>query len=1106
MKTINHIAWTLSLGLAVGICIPGCSSPKPATAPAASPAANAATKIETNAPDALRLAGTVVNAAGQPVAGATVEYWRYEGRPPVLNRLELKKQIATGTNGSFVFQGSRASGFLVARKPDMAAAWKQLGQPYNAPRGPEERLMLTAPGTLEGMVVDEADKPVADAAVFVAAAFSELSIESGGRTVNFLSGRPARDCFGARTDADGHFRIERFPTNAAAILTVQYPGKVLRQSVQSFTSMDSVGYRTGQKDIKLAVEPAGSIDGKIVAVETNQSSPKAWLTLRSNGPGFFGADDREPVQSGADGTFRLNNVAAGSYYLQAVFGTNDIPEWVAESVPVSVEIGQTTRDVTMTAIRGGLLEVTILGKGDRKPLSGVSVNAYKESSPSAATSGSNGVALLRLPPGNYRVLASRGNGFPEQASASVEADQTNRVEMELAGPKKITGVVHLPDGRAAAGLPVRLAGSSGPDTANAKTDANGRFELEWTQRRFGQNEAITCLLIRDVERNLAVVKEIDEDTGPLDLKLEPGLTLAGRAECDGKPLTNATGTLIFWTGQSGMHLTGLSRGTNTPGYFEIPALPPGRKYGILIAAPGYGQKSVYDINASADPIRQELDPVELLPANLKLAGQVLDADDKPVATVYVSLYGENQPGGNVRTDREGRFTFEHVCEGRAQLSANNQKSYGNVTAEGGDTNVVLHLGQTYGSSPDSTSHKLKGTVTDPDGKPVAGAQLAVFPGNGRNWTRTGTNGIFSLTWSLQQWQLQAGGPQLVVRDPTRNLAVASDLPEDATNLDVQLKPALTACGLVKGTDEAPLPGAQVGVLLKVGNSYDQLNEQYASADAQGRYEIKCLPADTQYIIYASAKGHGRSQQNIQSDPETNRLELAPFVLKLADRVVAGQVLNDKEKPASGVNVSLNGEDQPGGSTTTDSQGRFHFQVCEGKVSLYANAQNSYAQANVEAGDTNVVITLNSRSNDSSPTPRREALKGGPLPALATVNLAADVAPSNQPVLLCLFDAGQRPSRYAIRRLNEQAAALQQKNISVIGVQSPIIGDDAFDEWKTSSPVSFPIGRVTEKPEKCRWASSVTTLPWLILADANHKVIAEGFPLDDLDAQLKTLEK
>ncbi|MGA9453057.1 MAG: hypothetical protein WBW41_17140 [Verrucomicrobiia bacterium] len=42
---------------------------------------------DTNAQQ-LNCSGTVTDAAGSPVAGATVEYWRYEGR---LNRLELKK-------------------------------------------------------------------------------------------------------------------------------------------------------------------------------------------------------------------------------------------------------------------------------------------------------------------------------------------------------------------------------------------------------------------------------------------------------------------------------------------------------------------------------------------------------------------------------------------------------------------------------------------------------------------------------------------------------------------------------------------------------------------------------------------------------------------------------------------------------------------------------------------------------------------------------------------------------------------------------------------------------------------------------------------------------
>jgi protocatechuate 3,4-dioxygenase beta subunit len=349
---------------------------------------------------------------------------------------------------------------------------------------------------------------------------------------------------------------------------------------------------------------------------------------------------------------------------------------------------------------------------------------------------------------------------------------------------------------------------------------------------------------------------------------------------------------------------------------------------------------------------------------------------------------------------------------------------------------------------------------------------------------------------------------LVVRDPVRGLAAAEDLSEEVTNLDVKLKTALTLTGRVQDTNGAPLIGAQINVLFKAGNSYDSLNDQQTSANADGHFEIKCLPADGRYLIIASASGRGQSQQNIESDADTNRMELSPFVLKLADRVLAGRVLDADDKPVSGVNVSLNGDGQPGGNTTTDSQGRFHFKVCEGQVRLFAYLQNGSgnAQATVEAGDTNVMMTLASNSGNVRQSPGRASLKGCPLPDLATVNLTGDAVPASKPVLLCLFDAGQRPSRHVVSQLNEQAATLQQQGVTVLGVQAVVTSDETFNEWKTASPVSFPVGRVTEKSKKSKWASAVPALPWLILADANRCVIAEGFALDELDAQIKKSAK
>jgi protocatechuate 3,4-dioxygenase beta subunit len=1056
-----------------------------------------------------KLSGTVTDSAGNPIPGATVEYWRAAGNFSPFGAPELEKQITTGRDGAFAFQVSRDVGFLLAHKRGLAPAWAQLKTPFDRTLEAASKLVLTPPGTLAGVVTDESNRPVAKAEVSVTMAFSELPHENGRRIFNYFTGKPAREAFSARTDATGHFRIKNFPTNAAAIFTVHSPGKVLQMPEQQSFDIQSAGYRAGEVDIKLVVEPAGGVEGRISNGVTNQPPPIARVILRPDAQYYFFSGDPEQVQSGSDGAFHFDDVAAGSYHLQAIFGTNAASEWVANAVPVSVEAGQIAHGVQVIAVRGALLEVSVLGQDDHKPVAQANVSAYQDNFQSTAVSGSNGIARLYLFPGNYQIALFRQSGPSSQTQATVEAGVTNRAEIEVAAPKKITGVVHAPDGRTAAGLPVQLVGGSGGVGDDFKTDANGKFDLEWNPRQFpGQGDPTACVLVRDVEHNLAVAQDIDEDTGTLDLKLAPALTLAGRVETDGQPITNATAQLVFWAGRSGMWLQGLAR-TNTPGQYEIPALPPGRKYGVIVSAPGYGQKQLNNFDVSNDPIRQELDTVELAPANLKVAGQVLDADDKPVAGCFVNLNGEGQPNTHVRADRQGRFVFDHVCEGALQISANSQGAFGNVSAESGDTNVVVRMGQNIGSSPGAESHKLKGTVTDDAGQPVPGAEVAVFPGyNGTHWMKTGPGGEYSLTWSIQPWQAQNGGAYFVVRNPARDLAAVEELPEETTNLDIKLKPALTLTGQVKNAGDAPMASAQVGLWFKAGNSYDQLNENMQTADAEGRYEIKCLPADGQYMVFASAKGYGKSEEQVQNDSDTNRVELSPLVLKLADQVIAGQVLKDDDKPAAGVNINLNGDGQPDGYMTTDGKGRFHFQVCEGQIRLFAYSQygGGSAQAAVEAGDTNIVMNLSSSPGGFSQPARHASLKGGPLPDLTAANLAADAAPAGQPVLLCLFDAGQRPSRHVVQLLEQQTAALHQKNVSVLGIQAATISDDTFNAWKTAGTVSFPVGRVTEKSDKTKWASSTAALPWLILADASHQVVAEGFSLDELDAQIQKLAK
>jgi protocatechuate 3,4-dioxygenase beta subunit len=614
---------------------------------ASNPAANADTAT-------FKCSGTVADAAGHLLSGVKVEYWRNDNMRVLGDNLVLVSRATTKAGGAFEFLAPLGPGYLLAQKNGLAMAWADLNRLPGSGSSLEEKLVLTPPSALAGVVVDENGKPVARARVSVALAVGETSRESG-QTFNHLGGKLARDHFTVRTDAAGHFRIKNFPTNATALLAIRSPGKVLRPLERNLTG-PNLPWRAGQEDIKLVVEPSGSIEGKIVVEGSNQPPPRARLILQPQGPrgGIIGG--QEPSQSGSDGTFRINDVAAGDYQIQATFGTAAVPNWVASNVPVLVESGRATRGVHVTATRGGCLEVTMVQEGNHKPQAHATVNVYEREFQSAAQSDSNGIALLRLPPGTYNVTGSGGAGAGnarDSVPAGVESGKTNRVEIELVAPKIISGIVRQPDGQPAAGLRVDLVGGYGPEMGNVKTDGGGRFKLEWNPGQMGPNQTGACVLVRDVDRNLAAAEDIDEDTGPLDLKLAPGLTLAVRAESNGKPLTNATAALIFWSGRSGQHVPGWSRGTKTPGWFEITALPPGRKYGVNVSAPGYGKRMINNVAVTDEPGRVELAPFELNPANLKLAGQVLDANDKPVADVFVNLNGDGQPDGNTKTDRGG---------------------------------------------------------------------------------------------------------------------------------------------------------------------------------------------------------------------------------------------------------------------------------------------------------------------------------------------------------------------------------------------------------------------------------------------------------------------
>jgi hypothetical protein len=198
---------------------------------------------------------------------------------------------------------------------------------------------------------------------------------------------------------------------------------------------------------------------------------------------------------------------------------------------------------------------------------------------------------------------------------------------------------------------------------------------------------------------------------------------------------------------------------------------------------------------------------------------------------------------------------------------------------------------------------------------------------------------------------------------------------------------------------------------------------------------------------------------------------------------------------------------------TDSKGRFKIKACEGQVRLYANGPSGFAQVAVEAGDTNVVITLANQMAQRQTVTRRtiprvrpnvSALKGKPLPDVSSLGVPSNSLPAGKPALLCLLDVQQRASKRLARNLGELQGALRQKGLTVLAIQTAPASDEFWNDWNEMNLERVPVNRVSEKTDQNKWATGLPNLPWLILVDNQGTVVDEGFSLEDLDAKLKGL--
>ncbi len=653
--------------------------------------------------------GKVVDEQGRPLVGAKVSLIEmvYDEATYTYDP-NLVGQVQTAADGAFSFNemvkgNEYRHGYIVAEKEGLALGFDN----WVTRDGDKEfQIKLGQPKELAGIVVDEKDAPVSDAQV----AMSMLVLGEGRERKN-LNSIAAPELLTTRTDATGRFTFTRIPAGATAEFIVEKSGRAtLSTYKRTGDPYQKLNFAEGQADIKLVLPVEAKIEGLVV--EKSAGRPVGGVKINCTSGQETGYFRPKPLVSKQDGTFVIGALTATQYVLALVQPNQELPDWVADPVEVIIEAGKTKSGIKIELSKGGVLEVKVTDAINKEPVERASVSVSSQTSNRSAYSYSDkdGLARMRLMPGDYRITYVYKQGYSRQRlqdTVTIEDGKTEQVGYELLGMPKITGVVHDDENNPIEGVEMEVCPAGGRE--ESVSDAEGRFEVIYDLGSWPSGRTPTMFLVgRHPQRNLATTVQIDEDMRELEMKLEPGVTMTGQVvDPNGKGIADVEVRTMMRGPQWGSTIGRKAAIADSDGKYEIKALPPGRTYSVYARAEGYGESRGEEISTeTAVDNRLDAGKLTLAVANLSVSGVVVDDDNKPVAGARINSYGDNQPYRDTQTDVDGKFTLEKVCAGNIRISANKTAAtrlYGYVETEGGATDVRVVISE----RPMSTRYEPK---------------------------------------------------------------------------------------------------------------------------------------------------------------------------------------------------------------------------------------------------------------------------------------------------------------------------------------------------------------------------------------------------------------
>lgn len=484
------------------------------SAPAAVPADRALAAVASTATSATRVAVLVTDRAGQPVAGATVRlalrrsFTGSEPEATPFDRIQAvvdPKVLATATtdaNGAALLEASIPEGAslraLASHGSDAGAS-----EPFAASSGGEPaRVVLrpvddVAPGRAS-LLVHLVGPEAAVAHVRISGLLRPSEATSLGDAVPFE----------ATTDASGTIAFRELPPGSYRLSLDDPPrGELDRDGVVTPEVVLAAGELLRlERAVRLL---DGRVRGRVVVASGTLPDR---LSLEIGG---------RVAHAGDDGLF--DERAAPDEELVVVadgYGTQR-RKW--GELAGTLDLG----DVVL----GAGATVTGRAVAGRGPRAGAYVTLVGDAGEAGVTrSGAGGeFRIAGVPPGTYEVQATEGGYVPREIAAALARRVVVGAEGEVAAgdvslPPLLEGVVRGPDGSPVPGVVVTLRREPDGNVSFPRTDEAGRFTAEALPPGRWRVDARTDSAVLPVP----VVVEVETLAGPLELRLVPGGSIAGR--------------------------------------------------------------------------------------------------------------------------------------------------------------------------------------------------------------------------------------------------------------------------------------------------------------------------------------------------------------------------------------------------------------------------------------------------------------------------------------------------------------------------------------------------------------------------------------------------